>query len=222
MKPFRVTPIIGLLIFFHSCKKENLFDSGNTFHRTKSEAAGPIRVFARSGEITTPTIVQKFEVYDSATLSLYATARNGLDTIRILDDHEAKLLEYSYSNYSYSVHFNEVIFTGKDTASGSSYLEVYTKTLYYLLALHKPAIFKEYVVSSTAGAYNFGYTTRKEYRLFKENEKLKAPWLVALLHNNSFGIRGYWLLDKLDPDFYQHLSEKDTVVLRENFLLYEK
>jgi len=42
------------------------------------------------------------------------------------------------------------------------------------------------------------------------------------LHNNSFGIRGYWLLDKLDPDLYQHLSEKDTVVLRENFLLYEK
>ena len=222
MKPFRVIPFLCVLIYFHSCKKENFIDSGDAFHRTKSEAAGSIRVFARSGEITNPTIVQKFELYDSAAIALYATARNGLDTIRILDNHEARLHEYSYSNYSYSVHLNEVIFTGKDTASGFSFQEVYTKTLFYLLALHKPEIFKEYAVSSTAGAYNFGYTTRKEYRLLKENEKLKAPWVVALLHSNSFGIRGYWLQDKLDPDFYQHLSEKDTVVLRENFLLYEK
>ena len=222
MKPIRVIPFLCLLLFFHSCKKENLIDAGNTFHRTNSEPAGPIRVFARSGEITNPSIIQRLEVYDSLSISVYASGRNGFDTIRILDNHEARLYQNSYTNYIYTVHFNEVKFAGMDTVSGFSYLEVYTRTLYYFLALYKPEIFKEYVVSSTTGAYNFGYRARNEYRLFKENEKLKSPWLVALLHTNSFGSRAYWLQNKLDPDFYQHLAEKDTVVLREYFLFYEK
>lgn len=222
MRPFRAILFLCLFIFFHSCKKENLIDAGNTFHRTKSEAVGSIRVFARSGEVTNPSIVQRFEVDDSAIISFYAKGGSSFDTIRISDNHEARLFQYSYANYNYNVQFNEVKFTGKDTTTGYSYLEVFTRTLYYYLAFYKPEIFKEYMTSSTGGGYNFAYRTRNEYRLLKDNDKLKAPWLVALLHNKALGIRAYWLQNKLDPDFYQQLGEKDTVVLREHFLFYEK
>jgi hypothetical protein len=222
MTSCRAVIFLCLLLFFHSCKKENLIDAGNTFHRTKSEPAGSIRVFARSGEVTNPSIVQRFEIQDSALISFYARGSGSFDTIRILDNHEARLFQYSYTNYSYNVHFNELKFTGKDTTTGFSYLEVYSRTLSYFLALYKPEIYREYVVSSTAGAYNFGYRSRNEYRLLKDNEKLKAPWIVALLHNKAFGIRAHWLQNKLDPNFYQQLAEKDTVVLSEHFLFYEK
>jgi hypothetical protein len=223
----RITKLTGfilpvyLMIQFYSCKKENLIDEGITFYRTRTEVAGPIRVFVRSGELSDPSLVHRFEIQDSALINFYTNIRS-LDTIRILENHTARLFQYSYAHYTYNVHFNMVKFVGKDTITSYSYLEVYTRTLYYFLAMFKPEIYKEYIVSSTAGAYNFAYRTRNEFRLLKDNDKLKSPWIVAMLHNNAFSSRAYWLQNMLDPGFHQHLGETDTVVLRENYIIYEK
>ena len=221
MNPFRAILLLCLLIIFHSCKKENLIDSGNTFHRTKSEPAGFIRVFARSGEITNSSIVQRWEYNDTSNINFFA-GRTSLDTIRILDNGEARLFHFSYSNYNYRVRINELKFTAKDTITQYSFLEVYTRTLPYFLSLYKPEVYKEYVISSTAGGYSFAYRTLNEYRLVKDNGHLKAPWIVALLHTKTFGTTTFVLQNKMDANFYQYLNESDTVVLREYSISYEQ
>ena len=185
------------------------------------EGIQPIRVFARSGEITDGSIIQRFEIRDSSSINFYSD-RNGVDTIRILDNHEARLSDPAYANYTYKMYLNEVKFIGKDTTTEYTSAEVYSRTMYYYLAYHKPEIFKEYAVSSTAGAYTFGCRTRNEYRFVKNNDKLKSPYIVALLHPYGFGTRAYWLQNKLDPNFYQHLADRDTIVLREHFIMYEQ
>lgn len=224
MKLARPIHLFWLLFAFFSCKKESgMLKPTSTFHKTKKEASAPIRVFSNSGEIILASTVNRFVNYDSNWISQLSNRLGYLDTIRILEDHTAKLFDDSrYKDFFYTGLLRDIRFTAKDTSTFYSGEEVYTRTLNYYIGWFKPIIFNEYIISSTAGYYTFGFSSQKEFYLVKENDHLAAPWMIYILRRQGGNVSMNRIQNKLDPGFYHSLAATDTLVLQEYSVIYEK
>jgi hypothetical protein len=215
MQPTR----IGLLclIIFISCKKEHTsLEYPSSYHRVNVNDLS-FRVFAASSEITDPAIVKRFNASDSSTISYYQFM---LDTIRILDNVSAVLVErYSYEKYFYSISGKNIRLESVDTLKYSSSGEVFTRTLNYQIGQYKPTVFEEYLISSTAGLYTFGYKFRNQLNLEKDKDQLRASWLVFVTHK---GTGSYYtgLQNKLDPKFFKWIGANDTITVKEFSVIY--
>ena len=223
MKLFRAILLPCVILAFYSCKKENTkLASDSVYHKTIKEGYA-IRVFARSGEINQPSIVNRFLDLDSAWISYLAQYLGYLDTIRVVDDEYAKLFESAhYKDYSYLFRGRDIRFTSRDTFMGYNNGEVFTKSINYKISTFKPVVFYEYLVSSTAGNYQFGYAGRREFFATADGDKLRIPWIVLVVHTSSTNRESHTIQNKPDFNFYQSIAANDTAVLREYSIIYEK
>jgi hypothetical protein len=205
----------------YSCKKENnSISAGSSYRRTVTNGSS-IRVFANTGEIKNQSILNRFTQTDDQMISNVGDHLRGLDSIRILDGSSANLFEYStYNLYTYSKTSKDYNFSSKDTFTGYSYGDLFTRSLNYTMSLYKPIVYSETIVSSTAGFYQFQYKGRRQYFIQKDKDRLIMPWIVYNDHNSAASIT-YTLQNKLDQQFYKTLQPKDTIVLKEYSIAYE-
>jgi hypothetical protein len=165
--------------------------------------------------------LNRFMQTDGQWISNVGDHIGGLDSIRILDGSNAILFEYSTNNqYTYSKISKTYNFSSKDTLTGYSYGDLFTRSLNYTLSLYKPIVYSETIVSSTAGFYQFQYKGRRQYFLEKDKDRLIAPWIVYNDHNSAVTITYSWQ-NKLDQQFYKTLQPSDTIVLKEYSIVYE-
>jgi hypothetical protein len=92
----------------------------------------------------------------------------------------------------------------------------------YYLRLYKPQIFHEDIWSSAFGIYWFSYITKPQFIFFKEQNQLKAPWIIVRNHISAVNSNLTYVQNKLDPNFYRHLSATDTAVIQEYTWVYDK
>jgi len=210
-----------LLVILSDCKKDdNSTPQHGTYHMAATNGSS-IRVFAKSGEIKDPAIVDRFTQIDNAEISRVSDHMRTFDTIQIIDGNNARLLEFGkYKDFTYVPISKDFNFYNSDTVSGYSSGEVYSRTLSYEICLYKPIVFSEIVVSSTQGAYQFQYKRRKDYYIEKSNNQLVTPWIVFTYHyagkHDTYSIQ-----NRLDNNFYKSLQSQDTVVMREYSLSCE-
>ena len=115
-----------------------------------------------------------------------------------------------------------MLLIARDTTTGMSYHEVFTKTIHYYIALDKPPIFREYLVTSTAGLYGFGYSTLQQYHLETAGGQFKIPWIIGVVHYANGSTASLTVQNKIDINFYKNLSAGDTVVLQTYDVYYKK
>ena len=221
MSVLRIFLLLMFSCILYSCKKENnSISAGSSYHRAELNGSS-IRVFASSGEIKIPSIVNRFTQTDGQTISNIGDHLGGFDSIHIMDGSNATLFEYSTHNqYIYSKVSKDYNFSSKDTFTGYSYGDLFTRSLNYTMSLYKPIVYSETIVSSTAGLYQFQYKGRRQYFIQKDNDRLIAPWIVYTYHNSATVI-SYTLQNKLDLKFYETLQPRDTIVLKEYSIVYE-
>jgi hypothetical protein len=218
-----------LLLFASSCKKDSTFqlDISARYKKTGLLQTGPTRLFTPGGEIKTSSIIAKFEDRDEDWLDAIAKSlfpqTGRIDTIRVSDAENIYVHDnYQYTLYGVSAKGNNSTLIAKDTTTGMSYYEVYTRTIQYNICLYKPPVFSEYLVSSTRGVYGFGYTTRHQYYLEQEGEGFRLPWITGVFHGGNGSTSSITIQNKIDPDFYKTLAAGDTVVIREYAVSYKK
>ena len=146
-----------------------------------------------------------------------------VDSIRVYD---AKRIDvnnfYKFKSYDVAAKGNNITLTAKDTTSDVSYYEVYTRTIHYQIALNKPPVFREYLVTSTAGLYGFGYTTLEQFHLEMEGVGFKVPWITGVIHYANGATNSLSVQNKINSNFYKSLAAGDTVVVREITVYYTK
>ena len=214
-------------VAWSACKKDDAtgFDRAAVYHKTSTEPAGDVRVFAQSGELNTPAIVSRFTAADSTLIHdvsgiLFSMSS---DSIQMQDNENAKIRESSgYADYKVTSSGGDLIFTGKDTSTNTSIGEVYSKSIPYYISLYKPAIYSEYIISSTRGNYVFGYTTKNQLVLTQQSNRLVAPWIFLIDHSSGSRTFAFTVQNKADFSFYRSLAATDTVVLHEYSVIYGK
>jgi hypothetical protein len=220
---------ILLILFTISCKKDNSsapLEPLSVFHKNSIATASPVRVFALSGEITNTAIVNRFTNYDNSWLDDLShqlfPEKGRMDTIRVQQGGDMAVFDnYHYQTYGVEQSGNRITLTGKDTIRAMSYYEVFTRTLPYNVALYKPPVFSETLVTSTRGLYGFEYTTLQQIHLENEQPAIRAPWILGVIHN-AVGSNSLRVQNKLDINFYKSLAAGDTIVLREYVVVYAK
>jgi hypothetical protein len=212
-----------------SCKKDSSpvpLEPSSVYRKTSITATSPPRLFALSGEITNTDIINRFKSYDESWLEdlsheLFPN-KGPMDTLRVQQGGDMAVFDnYQYTTYSVKQSGNKITLTAKDTLRSTSYGEVYTRTLQYHLALYKPPVFSETLVSSTRGLYGFDYTSLRQIHLEQEQKTIRAPWILAISHNPGL-INSLRVQNKLDVNFYKILAAGDTVLLREYVVVYAK
>jgi len=211
-------------IAWSACKKDSSISLGAVYHKTSIEPAGDIRVFSQSGEIKNSIVVSRLIANDSAWINdmrLYFLSNSG-DSIQMLDNENAKIREASgYVDYKVTSSDRDLIFTAKDTSTSTSAGEVYSKSIPYYLSFYKPAIYYEYIISSTRGNYEFGYTTKTQLVFTKPVNRFVAPSIAVIIQKPG-NVNSAFVQNKPDYSFYHSLAATDTVVLREYSLIYVK
>jgi hypothetical protein len=218
-----------LLLVAISCNKDG--DSGivtpGEYHKSSKSQAGSTRLFARSGEITSPVIISRFENLDDhwfdAMGNLLYPFEGKVDSIRVTAAKNIDVNDnWKYSSYNFADKGNNITLTAIDTTIGVSYHEVYTRTIHYHVALYKPPVFREYLVTSTGGQYGFGYVTLKQFHMEKEEGGFKLPWITGVIHYANGSTNSISVQNKIDVNFYKTLAAGDTVVIREYAVYYTK
>jgi hypothetical protein len=219
-----------LLLAAMSCKKDSgpsLLDTPATYHKTSKSPTGSSRIFTRAGEIKTASIINRFENFDNNWLDalgdgLYPQAGR-VDSIRVYDAKRIDVNNFlRYESYDVAAKGNNITLTAKDTSSDVSYHEVYTRSIYYYIALHKPPVFREYLVTSTAGLYGFGYTTLEQFHLETEGVGFKLPWITGVIHYANGATNSLSIQNRINVNFYKSLAAGDTVIIREYAVYYKK
>lgn len=220
--------ILHLLVVL-ACKKDNSsapLEPSSIYHKTSIATTSSPRLFALSGEITNTAIVNRFKDYDNSWLNSMSAQlfpnKGTIDSIRVQQGGDMAVFDnFQYQAYSAKQSGNKITLTGKDTIRAMSYYEVYTRTLPYNMALYKPPVFSETLVTSTRGLYGFEYTTLHQIHLEQEQNAIRAPWILGVAHN-AVGSSSLRVQNKLDINFYKSLAAGDTILLQEYVVVYEK
>ena len=215
MKPIWYVSLFASVILVYSCKKDNAhLDAPSVYHKSKKEGQ-TIKVYSSNGEINYTYIVDRFLQLDSGLISNVAYNLASVDSIRIIDGANAKLFGYGYNNYTYIATGKDIRFFSIDTLYGYSSGEILTRSWTYQVSVFKPVVYREYITSSTAGNYLFGYVGKREVYAYVDDGKLVIPWYVLLIHNGQPNSKIFTLQNRLVPEFYKLIAPKDTVVMRE-------
>ena len=221
-----------LFLTICGCKKDGqvgnvMYDSPYAVYGSK----GPekVRVFTHSGEILAPGLLSYYTVKDIDQLKDYVNmmvaGHQGIDTIRISANQEATTFEtYSRSIYKVNKGKNRLELSTKDTLTGYSYFDQYSKTLPYLMSELKPLVFNEYLYSSVP-EYTFGYKAIEKLVVIPKNDELEIPLLTFAWYKKQGASSGNYFYNKynlLDPQFYKTMLSGDTVVLKETTILYRR
>jgi hypothetical protein len=219
-----------LITIIYSCQKDSL--SGTPYHSTYYKSGiittATVRLFTSKGEITDRLLVDRFNGVDSSIFNYWAdyiaNEQGFMDSIIFTDDQNAFVVEY-YNRVSCNVIYQKgsFILTQSGISTAYSYEDIFTNTISYFIGQIKPDVLTEYLVSSTRGNYQFGYTAGFKYVLERKGEKIFAPLIQFLTHHDLLnqGSSGY-VNNMLQEDFYKKLIVGDTVALRQYRVLYTK
>ena len=167
---FLVLLLLGIVIF--SCRKND--DSSITYpsvyQKSGLKAAGSLRLFSLNGEIRDPEILSRFNLLDSANFTIYSEyIRDNQETMRSiqLSDPQHAIMNVSYDPKNCLVTRDRslMILTATDTSIGYSEADEFTRSPSYYIGQIKPEVYSEYLISSTRGFYQFGYTGRENFIL---------------------------------------------------------
>ena len=219
-----------LVSIIYSCQKDSL--SGTPYHSTYYKTGiiptATLRLFTSNGEITDPSLIDRFKGADSNLFNDRATyianEQGFMDSIMFPDEQNAVVVDY-YNRTGCKVIYQKgkFLLTQAGVSTGYSYDDIFTNTIFYFIGQIKPDVFTEYLVSSTRGNYQFGYTAGFKYILERKGEKMFSPLIQFITHHSLTyqGNAGY-VNNMLQEDFYTKLAVGDTVALREYDLLYER
>lgn len=223
---FLILLLLGLAIF--SCRKND--DSSITYpsvyQKSGLKSAGDLRIFSSNGEIRDPAARSRFNLMDSANFTIYSEYirdnQETMSSIQLQDPHHAIVNDkYIAKNCALTRERNRLILTRADTSIGYSEADEFTRSPSYYLAQIKPEVYSEYLISSTRGFYQFGYTGREKFILDRSTGKLAAPFIFFTLHRLQQEYR-LNVNNNLQEDFYKNISVGDTIALKEYLVLYEK
>jgi hypothetical protein len=221
---------ILLMLIALSCSKDGSpfpLETAVVYKKKHISPAAPVRVFAQSGEIKTATILASFASRDNGTFvnlsdQLYPN-QSRIDNFKVLGEQVIDVNDnYQYLLYNVKRKGDNITLTAKDTAKYMSYNEVFTKTIFYTIALYKPPIYYETLVSSVRGFYCFEYASQKQYHLEPYMKGINLPWILGEVHYANGSTTSLLLQNKIDVNFHKTLAPGDTVVLREYVVRYEK
>jgi len=222
--------LLFALLFISSCKKEEIFEieSSSSFIKSSKETIGIVRVFTGNGEVTDQYIVQRHINLNSTAFNsisnslLSATGR--MDTIKFTDSKNAKVYDnYRYADYAVTQQKNDIILSGTQVIHSGHYGDLFTKSPAYQVCQYLPPIYAEYLISSTAGNYYFGYDTKNQFVLNSEKGVLQASYIIMMVNYPvAYSSRSYTVQNKPDFNFYKSLTPADTVVLQQFAVNYKK
>jgi hypothetical protein len=218
--------LLALVIF--SCKKNDStqITYPSVYHKSGMKTAGDLRVFSSNGEILDAGVISRFNLLDSANFTLYANSIRDdhfiMDSIYLQDPQHAIVIDrYVPTNCLITRSGNRLILTGADTIIGYSSGDEFSRTTAYYIGQIKPEVYTEYLISSTRGAYAFGFTGREKFVLDRSGGQLVAPFILFTLHGQQQQSTSY-VNNILQEDFYKNISVGDTISLKKYLALYEK
>lgn len=221
--------LIILFFIFSSCKKDEIFtiEPASVYIKSSKEMTGGLKVFAGNGEIKDQSILNRFIGSDSAWFryisdNLFPNS-NRMDTIRFVDSGNAAIFDdYRYTDFLITRQKSDIVLSGKQTLQYTVSGELFTKTPGYWIMQYKPPVYAEYLISSTAGSYIFGYDSRKQFILTSDNGILKAPWILMITHYKVGYVVYSSVSNKPDFNFYKSVNTGDTVVLQQYSVIYKR
>lgn len=221
---------ILLLLTALSCSKDGSpfpLETSVVYNKKSISTAAPIRLFARSGEIKTASILTDFTNRYNGSFSalsdqLYPN-QSRLQNIKVQSEQVIEVNDnYQYYPFNVTRKGDKITLTAGDTAKYMSYNEVFTRTIYYTISLYKPPVYYETLVTSTRGIYGFEYASQKQYHLEAYMKGINVPWILGVIHNANGSSLSLMVQNKIDVDFHKTLAAGDTVVVREYVVRYEK
>lgn len=220
---------VFLLVIFLSCSKDGtaFLNSPGIYFKDNITLTSETRVFTSTGQVKNSNIVQRFDSKDSAFYGAFRNEvyfyRGKMDSLKVTSSGIMEVNDnYQYRSYEVTSKGKNITLTARDTTAGYSYEEVYTRTLLYYLGFYKPPVFSEYLVSSTRGQYQFGYSTLQQYYLVQQDNLFNVHWVFAIAHKANGSTNFLRLQNKADLNFYKKLNTGDTVTIREYELTYDK
>lgn len=210
----------------YSCKKETAIqiNYNYTYQKTGSAAAGPIRVFARTGEIRDYKIVKKITILDSADFTSvgYDWGFNQLMmNCSFSNAGQGVVTNYYTSENCTSIQVNGYLrLNGSNNITGYSGGDIYTHSFLYNIVQMKPIVFNQYLASSTNGNYQFEYTGLQTYIFTQWQHQLVAPVFLYAVRSNNYYYSGYFN-NIPDYNFFKQIPVGDTLILQEFYLLYK-
>ena len=217
-----------------SCSKsDGKIPYNSLYHATLIKSESGISVYSNHGRIGDGEIVKRFIATDSIYFSYmrdeivnpYSTYH---DTVEFIDEHHARMyVDYKWVSCNLSEQFPRLILTRNDTVTvyGIPY-NPYSQTLPYWLCQYKPAIYQEWLESSTRGYYLFSYSGNEKFAFKLSGDQLFANMMLYVIHQNvpqsGFVVQSGYVNNFLDENFYQNLAVGDTVTVQPYSWQYEK
>jgi hypothetical protein len=219
-----------LLLTAISCSKDGSpfpLENAAVYKKKNISVTAPVRLFALSGEIKNASILTRFTNNDNGSLVALSDQifpnQASLNSFKIQSEQVIEVND-NYQNRPYNVtrRGDDITLTSGDTSRYINYNEVFTRSIYYNIALYKPPVYRETLVTSTRGLYGFEYTTQRQFHLEANGDGINVPWIIGVVHNANGSTLSLWLQNKMDKGFYKTLAAGDTVLLREYVVHYEK
>ena len=198
----------------------------SAYHKSGLKTAGDLRVFSSNGEIRDLSVISRFNQEDSSNFSLVADnikiSHFTMDSVQFSDVQHAIVNDRFVSlNCLFTQEGDRLILTRTDTIIGYSSGDEFTLSPAYYIGQVKPEVYSEYLISSTRGNYQFGYTAREKFIFHNSGGQLVAPFIIFMRHREQVEYWGY-MNNILQNDFFKKLSTTDTLTLKEYLILYEK
>jgi hypothetical protein len=223
--------LLIMAVFVLSCEEDdNPIAPSTKYHKKSIEPAGILRLFARSGEITSKNILSRYNKYDTIYFNRDVKNYRGqgfIDSISFLKN-SVVVLNHNHSNTNYSMRSQgSILVLTEDKVNDQccTFGEVLTRSLSYFIGQIKPDVYSEYISSSVRGAYYFGFTGKRKFVLQLKNKQLTAPFILFTKRYfdgiNYYESRGF-AQNLLQPDFFKELSVGDTVSLVEYQTKFEQ
>jgi hypothetical protein len=228
MKSKQLLFLLLLVLVTFSCKKNDTtqITYPSVYHKSGLKTAGDLRLFSSNGEIRDPAVKSRFIQLDSAQVNSFSKFIRDypghMDSINLQDAQHAIINDgYVSMNCVITQSGNRLTLTRADTIIGYSSGDEFTRTIAYYIGQIKPEIYTEYLISSTRGAYSFGFTGREKFVLDKSGGQLSAPLILFIQHNQQQQPISY-VNNILQEDFYKNIAVGDTLSLKKYLVLYEK
>lgn len=228
MKSNKFLLLLVWWIAIFSCKKndDSKITYPSVYHKAGLKARGELRLFSSNGEIRDPTALSRFNLLDTANFTTFSEYvrdnQETMSTIHLQDPQHANITDrYTAKNCLITRERGRLILARTDTSAGYSEADEFTRSPSYYIAEIKPEVYSEYLISSTRGFYQFGYTGREKFILERSGGQLAAPFIFFTLHRQPQEYR-LNVNNILQEDFYKNISAGDTIALKEYLVLYEK
>ncbi|WP_044209133.1 hypothetical protein [Flammeovirga sp. OC4] len=221
-----------LLLGIISCSEdETIFSLDDTYESSKIEHSN-IRLFTTSGEVIENSVklsfIERYKEYVGGTAFLEEDVLDVDDTqsskISFQDDKIKMETVLTSSNYTYTMEDDLIRVSTGDTLS---YIKERNNEVQANIEYYKPLYEEMTIISGGLNLSNTMVRFSEERYINIYGGVLRAPLLTYLLvqeYEGSFSRSIYRvtnLNNKLNESVYEHLGTKDTLLVQQNWLIYD-